>query len=131
MLCGRTSGPEIVHFGGINGPSYRKTHWASPPPFPMCFAVGGGRLDPKSKRFPARSHNEATESTLSALHSFSSSASTKVPQLNPVTPMLNFVETPRGAVAVWQSVKTGACAWGCADPPLCTDPPRPTKIEGP
>ncbi len=39
-------------------PSYRKAQWERwglrPPPFPVGFAVGGGRVDPQNRRFPAR-----------------------------------------------------------------------------
>ncbi len=34
--------------------STRKGGGLTPPPFPLVFAVGGGRLDPRNRRFPAR-----------------------------------------------------------------------------
>ncbi len=42
------SWPEIGDFGGLNGPVTPKPIGKGglrPPPFPMGFAVGGGRLD--------------------------------------------------------------------------------------
>ncbi len=51
--------PEIVGFWGLHGPLLpqhllEKVGGQSPPPFPVGFVVGGGRLDPQNIRFPAR-----------------------------------------------------------------------------
>ena len=50
-------GPDIVDFGGLNGPllfqNPRKGGGLRPPPFPVDFAVGGGHLDPQHRRFSA------------------------------------------------------------------------------
>jgi hypothetical protein len=53
------AGPEIADFWGLNGPllpqsPLEKVGGRSPPPFQVGFAVGGGRLDPQNRRFPAR-----------------------------------------------------------------------------
>ncbi len=58
-LHNRVSGPEIVKFEGLDGPSsYRKTHWkgwgAKHPTFSNGFRGRGGPLRPQHRRFPAR-----------------------------------------------------------------------------
>ncbi len=58
-LLNKASGPEIVDCGGSERPPPTakptgKCRGRSPPPFPMGFAVGRGRLDPQNRRCPAR-----------------------------------------------------------------------------
>ncbi len=53
------AGQEIVDLWGSKRPTPTakptgKCGGRSPPPFPVGFAVGGGRLDPQNRRFPAR-----------------------------------------------------------------------------
>ncbi len=54
----QASGPEIVDFWSLDGllPQnlLEKVGVLRPPPFPVGFAVGGGRLDPKNKGFAAQ-----------------------------------------------------------------------------
>ncbi len=48
-LLNNASGPEVVEFGVLNGPLLPQNQLEKvvglPPPFPMGFVVGGGRLD--------------------------------------------------------------------------------------
>ncbi len=52
-LLNEDSGPEIVDFADLNGPSYRKTHWkrwgGSPPTFCNGFC---GKRGPNHEQFP-------------------------------------------------------------------------------